>query len=80
MRLIEEVVVSVRRDVKPQEGDIVRYMVDNTVIDGMYFGSLYDDRGFDVTESVEFHEVFVFETGYLERFFAFELLGVIDEY
>jgi len=49
------------------------------IIDGMYFGNLYDDRGFDVSESVEFHEVFVFETGYLERFFAFELLGVIKD-
>ena len=77
MRLIEEMVVSVRQDAKPQEGEIVRYAVDNMIIDGMYFGNLYDDRGFDVSESVEFHEVFVFETGYLERFFAFELLGVI---
>lgn len=79
MRLIEEMVVSVQQDAKPQEGDIVRYAVDNMIIDGMYFGNLYDDRGFDVSESVEFHEVFVFETGYLERFFAFELLGVIKD-
>lgn len=78
MKLIEEVVVSVRRDVKPQEGDIVRYTVDNMLIDGMYLSSLFDDRGFDVTESVEFHEVFVFETGCMERFFAFELLGVLE--
>ena len=77
MKLIEEVVVSVRRDVKPQEGDIVRYTVDNMLIDGMYLSSLFDDRGFDVKESVEFHEVFVFETGCMERFFAFELLGVL---
>jgi hypothetical protein len=70
-------VVSVRRDVKPQEGDIVRYTVDNMLIDGMYLSSLFDDRGFDVKESVEFHEVFVFETGCMERFFAFELLGVL---
>ena len=78
MKLTEEVVVSVRQDVKPQEGDIVRYAVDNMVIDGMYFTTLYDERGFDVSETVEFHEVFVFETGYIERFFAFELLGVIE--
>ena len=78
MKLIEEVVVSVRRDVKPQEGDIVRYAVDNMLIDGMYLTSLFDDRGFDVKESVEFHEVFVFETGCMERFFAFELLGVLE--
>ena len=78
MKLIEEVVVSVRRDVKPQEGDIVRYTVDNMLIDGMYLSSLFDDRGFDVKESVEFHEVFVFETGCMERFFAFELLGVLE--
>ena len=78
MKLIEEVVVSVRRDVKPQEGDIVRYAVDNILIDGMYLTSLFDDRGFDVKESVEFHEVFVFETGCMERFFAFELLGVLE--
>jgi hypothetical protein len=71
-------VVSVRRDFEPQEGDIVRYAVDNMVIDGMFFGSLYDERGFDVSETVEFHEVFVFETGYMECFFAFELLGVIE--
>jgi hypothetical protein len=71
-------VVSVRRDVKPQEGDIVRYAVDNILIDGMYLTSLFDDRGFDVKESVEFHEVFVFETGCMERFFAFELLGVLE--
>jgi hypothetical protein len=71
-------VVSVRRDFEPQEGDVVRYAVDNMVIDGMFFGSLYDERGFDVSETVEFHEVFVFETGYMERFFAFELLGVIE--
>lgn len=78
MKLIEEVVVSVRRDAKPQEGDVVRYAVDSMVIDGIFFGSLYDERGFDVSETVEFHEVFVFETGYMERFFAFELLGVIE--
>ena len=78
MKLIEEVVVSVRRDVKPQEGDIVRYAVDNMLIDGMYLTSLFDDRGFDVKESVEFHEVFVVETGCMERFFAFELLGVLE--
>lgn len=78
MKLTEEVVVSVRRDFEPQEGDVVRYAVDNMVIDGMFFGSLYDERGFDVSETVEFHEVFVFETGYMERFFAFELLGVIE--
>jgi len=78
VKLIEEVVVSVRRDVKPQEGDIVRYAVDNMLIDGMYLISLFDDRGFDVKESVEFHEVFVFETGCMERFFAFELLGVLE--
>jgi len=78
VKLIEEVVVSVRRDVKPQEGDIVRYAVDNMLIDGMYLTSLFDDRGFDVKESVEFHEVFVFETGCMERFFAFELLGVLE--
>jgi len=78
VKLIEEVVVSVRRDVKPQEGDIVRYTVDNMLIDGMYLSSLFDDRGFDVKESVEFHEVFVFETGCMERFFAFELLGVLE--
>lgn len=78
MKLKEEVVVSVRQDVKPQEGDIVRYAVDNLVVDGMYFTSLYDERGFDVSETVEFHEVFVFETGHIERFFAFELLGVIE--
>jgi len=45
--------------------------------DGMYITKMFDDRGFDVTESVEFHEVFVFETGCMERFFAFELLGVL---
>lgn len=78
MKLIEEVVVSVRRDAKPQEGDVVRYAVDNMLIDGMYLTSLFDDRGFDVKESVEFHEVFVFETGCMERFFAFELLGVLE--
>ena len=78
MKLIEEVVVSVRRDVKPQEGHIVRYKVDNMLIDGMYLSSLFDDRGFDVKESVEFHEVFVFDTGHMERFFAFELLGVLE--
>ena len=78
MKLTEEVVVSVRRDVKPQEGDIVRYAVDNMLIDGMYLTNLFDDRGFDVKESVEFHEVFVFETGCMERFFAFELLGVLE--
>jgi len=78
VKLIEEVVVSVRRDAKPQEGDVVRYAVDNMLIDGMYLTSLFDDRGFDVKESVEFHEVFVFETGCMERFFAFELLGVLE--
>ena len=70
-------VVSVRRDAEPQEGDIVRYAVDNMLIDGMYLANLFDDRGFDTKESVEFHEVFVFETGHMERFFAFELLGVV---
>jgi hypothetical protein len=79
VKLREEAVVSVLQDVKPQEGNIVRYAIDNMIIDGMYFGNLYDDRGFDVLESVEFHEVFVFETGCLERFFAFELLGVIKD-
>lgn len=79
MKLIEEVVVSaVVVDKKPQEGDIVRYAVDNMLIDGMYLTNLFDDRGFDVKESVEFHEVFVFETGCMERFFAFELLGVLE--
>ena len=78
MKLIEEMVVSVRRDVKPQEGDIVRYHVDNMDFDGMYITNLFDDRGFDVKESVEFHEVFVFETGQMERFFAFELRGVLE--
>ena len=78
MKLIEEVVVSVRRDFEPQEGDIVRYAVDNMIIDGMYLTNLFDDRGFDTKESVEFHEVFVFETGCMERFFAFELLGVLE--
>ncbi len=77
MKLIEEVVVSVLRDVEPQEGDIVRYHVDNMDFDGMYITKIFDDRGFDVKESVEFHEVFVFETGCMERFFAFELLGVL---
>ena len=53
MKLIEEVVVSaVVVDKKPQEGDVVRYAVDNMVIDGMFFGSLYDERGFDVSETV----------------------------
>jgi len=70
-------VVSVLRDVEPQEGDIVRYHVDNMDFDGMYITKIFDDRGFDVKESVEFHEVFVFETGCMERFFAFELLGVL---
>jgi hypothetical protein len=46
--------------------------------DGMYIASVFDDRGFDLKECVEFHEVFVFETGSLERFFAFELLGVLE--
>jgi len=46
--------------------------------DGMYITSFFDDRGFDIKESVEFHEVFVFETGQLERFFAFELRGVLE--
>ena len=78
MKLTEEVVVSVRRDFEPQEGDIVRYAVDNMIIDGMYLTNLFDDRGFDTKESVEFHEVFVFETGCMERFFAFELLGVLE--
>jgi hypothetical protein len=79
VKLIEEVVVSaVVVDKKPQEGDIVRYAVDNMLIDGMYLTNLFDDRGFDVKESVEFHEVFVFETGCMERFFAFELLGVLE--
>jgi len=78
VKLIEEMVVSVRRDVKPQEGDIVRYHVDNMDFDGMYITNLFDDRGFDVKESVEFHEVFVFETGQMERFFAFELRGVLE--
>jgi hypothetical protein len=78
VKLIEEVVVSVRRDFEPQEGDIVRYAVDNMIIDGMYLTNLFDDRGFDTKESVEFHEVFVFETGCMERFFAFELLGVLE--
>ena len=77
MNLTEEMVVSVLRDVKPQEGDIVRYAVDNMLIDGMYLANLFDDRGFDFKETIEFHEVFVFETGCMERFFAFELLGVL---
>jgi len=77
VNLTEEMVVSVLRDVEPQEGDIVRYHVDNMNFDGMYITKMFDDRGFDVTESVEFHEVFVFETGCMERFFAFELLGVL---
>lgn len=78
MKLTEEVVVSVRQDVKPQEGDIVRYAVDNMLIDGMYLANLFDDRGFEFKETIEFHEVFVFETGCMERFFAFELLGVLE--
>jgi hypothetical protein len=78
VKLIEEVVVSVRRDVEPQEGDIVRYHVDNMNFDGMYITKMFDDRGFDIKESVEFHEVFVFDTGHMERFFAFELLGVLE--
>jgi len=79
VKLTEEVVVSaVVVDKKPQEGDIVRYAVDNMIIDGMYLTNLFDDRGFDTKESVEFHEVFVFETGHMERFFAFELLGVVE--
>lgn len=78
MKLIEEVVVSVRQDVKPQEGDIVRYAVDNMLIDGMYLANFFDDRGFEFKETIEFHEVFVFETGCMERFFAFELLGVLE--
>lgn len=78
MKLIEEVVVSVRRDAKPQDGDIVRYHVDNMDFDGMYIASIFDDRGFDTKEIIEFHEVFVFDTGHLERFFAFELVGVLQ--
>lgn len=78
MKLIGEAVVSVRRDVEPQEGDIVRYHVDNMDFDGMYITNFFDDRGFDTKESVEFHEVFVFETGQLERFFAFEFCGVLQ--
>ncbi len=77
MSLTEEMVVSVLRDVEPQEGDIVRYAVDNMLIDGMYLANLFDDRGFEFKETIEFHEVFVFETGCMERFFAFELLGVL---
>ncbi len=77
MNLTEEMVVSVLRDVEPQEGDIVRYAVDNMLIDGMYLANLFDDRGFEFKETIEFHEVFVFETGCMERFFAFELLGVL---
>ena len=78
MKQIEELVVSVRRDAKPKEGDIVRYHVDNMDFDGMYITSIFDDRGFNIKESVEFHEVFVFDTGHMERFFAFELLGVLE--
>ena len=55
MNLTEEMVVSVLRDVKPQEGDIVRYAVDNMLIDGMYLANLFDDRGFDFKETIEFH-------------------------
>jgi hypothetical protein len=77
VNLTEEMVVSVLRDVEPQEGDIVRYAVDNMLIDGMYLANLFDDRGFEFKETIEFHEVFVFETGCMERFFAFELLGVL---
>ena len=78
MKVTEEVVVSVRQDVEPKEGNIVRYKVDNMIIDGMYLASFFEDRGFDIKESVEFHEVFVFQTGYMETFFAFELLGVLE--
>jgi hypothetical protein len=46
--------------------------------DGMYITKMFDDRGFDIKESVVFHEVFVFDTGHMERFFAFELLGVLE--
>ena len=78
MKLTEESVVSVRQDVEPVEGNIVRYKVDNMILDGMYLTSFFEDRGFDIKESVEFHEVFVFQTGYMETFFAFELLGVLE--
>lgn len=78
MKVTEEVAVSVRQGVEPKEGNIVRYKVDSMIVDGMYLTSFFEDRGFDTKESVEFHEVFVFETGYVEKLFAFELLGVLE--
>jgi len=79
VKVTEEAAVSVRQGVELKAGNIVRYKVDNMIIDGMYLTNFFEDRGFDTKESVEFHNVFVFQTGYMETFFAFEFEGVIYE-
>jgi len=65
----------------PKEGQLVKYQVNlqgmNPFV-GIFINSFTETRG-DYGENVELHEVFVFETGCLETFFAFELEEVIDE-
>jgi hypothetical protein len=65
----------------PKEGQLVKYQVNLQGMSpfiGIFIGSFTETRG-ETQEVVEFHEVFVFETGCLETFFAFELEEVVNE-
>ncbi len=75
MKVTEEVAVSVRQDAELTEGIIARYYVDNMEFDGMYLGTTTETRFF---ETVELHDVFLFDTGKVEKFFAFEFVGVLE--
>ena len=70
---------------EPKYGDLVRYRLyenQNDLVYGIFIRKLYETRrsGEDMIEEVlEMHEVYLFESGYYERVFAFELDGVVNE-
>ena len=69
---------------EPKYGDLVRYRLyenQNDLVYGIFIRKLYESRRFgeDIEEVLEMHEVYLFESGYYERVFAFELDGVVNE-
>ena len=69
---------------EPKYGDLVRYRLyenQNDLVYGIFIRKLYESRRFgeDIEEVLEMHEIYLFESGYYERVFAFELDGVVNE-
>lgn len=69
---------------EPKYGDLVKYRLyenQNNLVYGIFIRKLYESRRFgeDIEEVLEMHEVYLFESGYYERVFAFEFDGVVNE-